>query len=219
MTTETSTTETNEQICRAVIERGFNNGDLDGLEAFVAHDIVEHQEGATSGIDGLRALITELRDLVLGPAPRDPGHRDLGRHRVVPHPCDRHQRRPDVGSSGDRPPDRHHRHGRHARRRRPHGRALGRRRSAGGPQADRRDGRRWRRRSGSADPPTGPRLFSTWAHARRGDPGRTRRGDRRVPGMSVTAVRRGPRAVRPCSLSAAPRAARGGDGGPVSSGS
>ena len=61
MAIETSTTETNEQICRAVIERGLNNGDLDGLDAFVAHDIVEHQEGATSGIDGLRALITELR--------------------------------------------------------------------------------------------------------------------------------------------------------------
>ena len=62
MTTETTTTAaTNEQICRALIERGFNNGELDGLEAFVAHDIVEHQEGSTSGIDGLRALITELR--------------------------------------------------------------------------------------------------------------------------------------------------------------
>jgi predicted ester cyclase len=61
MTTETSTTETSEQICRALIERGFNNGDVDGLEAFVAHDIIEHQEGATSGIDGLRALITGLR--------------------------------------------------------------------------------------------------------------------------------------------------------------
>ena len=61
MTIETPTTETIEQICRAVIERGFNSGDLDGLDAFVAHDIVEHQDGATSGIDGLRAMITELR--------------------------------------------------------------------------------------------------------------------------------------------------------------
>ncbi len=61
MAIETSTAKTNEQICRAVIERGFNNGDLDGLDAFVAHDIVEHQEGSASGIDGLRALITELR--------------------------------------------------------------------------------------------------------------------------------------------------------------
>jgi predicted ester cyclase len=61
MTTETSTTQTNEQVCRAIIERGFNNGDLDSLDAFVAQDAVEHQDGSTSGIDGLRALITELR--------------------------------------------------------------------------------------------------------------------------------------------------------------
>ena len=61
MTIETPTTASNEQICRAIIERGFNDGDLDGLDEFVAHDIVEHQEGSTSGIDGLRALITELR--------------------------------------------------------------------------------------------------------------------------------------------------------------
>ena len=61
MTIETSTTLTSEGICRAVIERGFNHGELDGLEAFVAEDSVEHQDGATSGIDGLRALITELR--------------------------------------------------------------------------------------------------------------------------------------------------------------
>ena len=61
MTTETSTTARNEQVCRAVIERGFNDGDLDALDAFVAPDSVEHQEGSASGIAGLRALITELR--------------------------------------------------------------------------------------------------------------------------------------------------------------
>jgi predicted ester cyclase len=61
MTSETTTAETVEQICRAVIERGFNHGDLEGLDAFVASDIIEHQDGATSGIDGLRALIIELR--------------------------------------------------------------------------------------------------------------------------------------------------------------
>jgi predicted ester cyclase len=61
MTIETTTAETVEQISRAIIERGFNHGDLDGLEAFVAPDMVEHQDGATSGIEGLRALITELR--------------------------------------------------------------------------------------------------------------------------------------------------------------
>jgi predicted ester cyclase len=61
MTVATTTTDSVEQISRAVIERGFNNGDLEGLDAFVAADIIEHQDGATSGIDGLRALITELR--------------------------------------------------------------------------------------------------------------------------------------------------------------
>ena len=61
MTVEATTSETIEQISRAVIERGFNHGDFDGLEAVVAPDMVEHQDGATSGIDGLRALITELR--------------------------------------------------------------------------------------------------------------------------------------------------------------
>jgi predicted ester cyclase len=61
MTVETTATDSVEQISRAVIERGFNNGDLDGLDAFVAADMVEHQDGATSGIEGLRALITELR--------------------------------------------------------------------------------------------------------------------------------------------------------------
>jgi predicted ester cyclase len=61
MTIETTPAETVEQIARAVIERGFNHADLAALDAFVAPDIIEHQDGATSGIDGLRALITELR--------------------------------------------------------------------------------------------------------------------------------------------------------------
>ena len=61
MAIETTTTEMNEQICRALIERCFNNGDLDVLETLVAHDSVEHQEGSVSGIEGLRALISELR--------------------------------------------------------------------------------------------------------------------------------------------------------------
>jgi len=61
MTTEMSTTEDVERITRAVIERGFNSGDLSGLDAVVAPDFIEHQDGATSGIDGLRALVTELR--------------------------------------------------------------------------------------------------------------------------------------------------------------
>ena len=61
MTTETTMDATVEQIFQALIERGFNKGDFDGLEAIVAPDIIEHQDGATSGIDGLRALITGLR--------------------------------------------------------------------------------------------------------------------------------------------------------------
>ncbi len=39
----------------------FNHGDFDGLEAVVAPAMIEHQDGASSGIDGLRALIMELR--------------------------------------------------------------------------------------------------------------------------------------------------------------
>jgi predicted ester cyclase len=61
MTVETDMSRTIEEISRAVIERGFNNGDLEGLADVVAPDMIEHQDGATSGIDGLRALITELR--------------------------------------------------------------------------------------------------------------------------------------------------------------
>ena len=61
MTVETTMSESIEQISRAVIERGFNSGDLAALEGVVAPDMIEHQDGATSGIDGLRALITELR--------------------------------------------------------------------------------------------------------------------------------------------------------------
>ena len=61
MTVETTTRETVDRITYALIERGFNHGDFDGLAAVVAPDMIEHQEGATSGIEGLKALITELR--------------------------------------------------------------------------------------------------------------------------------------------------------------
>ena len=61
MTVETTTSETVDRITHALIERGFNHGDFDGLAAVVAPDMIEHQEGATSGIEGLKALITELR--------------------------------------------------------------------------------------------------------------------------------------------------------------
>ena len=61
MTVATTTNETIERITDALIERGFNHGDFDGLDAVVDPDFIEHQDGASSGLDGLRALITELR--------------------------------------------------------------------------------------------------------------------------------------------------------------
>jgi predicted ester cyclase len=61
MTVATTSNETIERITHALIERGFNHGDFGGLEAVVAPDMIEHQDGASSGIDGVRALITELR--------------------------------------------------------------------------------------------------------------------------------------------------------------
>ena len=105
-------------------------------------DIVEHQDGATSGIDGLRALITELRtafpDLHLAiEATATSG--DTTWFRI-------HSTGTNDGPLFGRPPTG-----------RPiditvidimrvedglHGRALGRRRPAGDAEADRRDG--WR---------------------------------------------------------------------------
>ena len=61
MSTATPTTQPiTERVFRAIIERGFNEGDL-ALDDVVAPDSIEHQAGAETGIDGLRALITELR--------------------------------------------------------------------------------------------------------------------------------------------------------------
>ena len=45
-----------------VIEEGFNQGRLDRLADIVAADLIEHQVGAGSGIEGLRALIASLRE-------------------------------------------------------------------------------------------------------------------------------------------------------------
>ena len=61
MAVEMTTNETIERITHALIDRGFNHGDFSGLDAVIAPDMIEHQEGASSGIDGVRALITELR--------------------------------------------------------------------------------------------------------------------------------------------------------------
>lgn len=52
---------TPEAVLRRLIDVGFNRGDLDALDEIVATDSIEHQVGAASGIEGLRALITELR--------------------------------------------------------------------------------------------------------------------------------------------------------------
>ena len=61
MTIETTPTDTIDRITHALIERGFNHGDFDGLDAVIAPDMIEHQDGAASGVEGVRALITELR--------------------------------------------------------------------------------------------------------------------------------------------------------------
>ena len=58
------TTATPEAVIRELIDVGFNRGDLDALVEIVAPDSVEHQVGSNGGIDGLRALITELRTAV-----------------------------------------------------------------------------------------------------------------------------------------------------------
>jgi Predicted ester cyclase len=57
----TTTTTTPEQVFRRIIEDGFNRGEFDGLAELVAADQVEHQVGNQSGLDGLKAIITELR--------------------------------------------------------------------------------------------------------------------------------------------------------------
>jgi predicted ester cyclase len=58
----TESTTAPEQVFRRVIEEGFNNGRLDGLGEIVAPDFTENQVGAESGLAGLAALITGLRE-------------------------------------------------------------------------------------------------------------------------------------------------------------
>ncbi len=53
--------EKNAAIFRRIIEEGFNQGNLAILADLVALDIKEHQHGAQSGLEGLKATITELR--------------------------------------------------------------------------------------------------------------------------------------------------------------
>jgi predicted ester cyclase len=58
----TTTTAAPDQVFRRLIEDGFNHGRLDGLADIVAEDLIENQVGAASGLSGLKALITELRE-------------------------------------------------------------------------------------------------------------------------------------------------------------
>jgi predicted ester cyclase len=60
MPTET-VEQRNEAIFRQIISEGFNRGNLAALDELVAPDIVEHQTGAESGLDGLKSLIGGLR--------------------------------------------------------------------------------------------------------------------------------------------------------------
>jgi len=48
-------------VFERLIDEGFNRGNLDALDEFVAIDGIEHQVGARSGRDGLKALISGLR--------------------------------------------------------------------------------------------------------------------------------------------------------------
>jgi predicted ester cyclase len=57
-----TTTAAPEAVFARVIEQGFNQGLLESLSEIVASDLVEHQLGAASGIDGLKALIRSLRE-------------------------------------------------------------------------------------------------------------------------------------------------------------
>lgn len=46
---------------RTIIEEGFSRGNLAALDALVAPDMVEHQHGAASGLEGLKGLVRYLR--------------------------------------------------------------------------------------------------------------------------------------------------------------
>lgn len=54
-------TLTNEQTFRRLFDEGFSKGNLAVVDELVSPDFVEHQRGAKSGPDGLKALIAQLR--------------------------------------------------------------------------------------------------------------------------------------------------------------
>jgi predicted ester cyclase len=62
LATTAATATTPDQVFRRLIEEGFNQGRLEGLAEIVAEDLIENQVGAGSGLSGLKALITELRE-------------------------------------------------------------------------------------------------------------------------------------------------------------
>lgn len=53
-----------EALVRRLIEEGFNEGDLDVVEALISPDLAEHQNygpGHAAGAEGVRAVIASLR--------------------------------------------------------------------------------------------------------------------------------------------------------------
>ncbi|HEU0026017.1 MAG TPA: ester cyclase [Ktedonobacterales bacterium] len=56
-----SDAETVERVFRTVIEQGFSKGDLAAIDAVVAPDFIEHQRGASSGVEALKGMVRHLR--------------------------------------------------------------------------------------------------------------------------------------------------------------
>ncbi len=58
------TPEENKQVFRRVIEEGFNQGNLDSLDALFASDFREHQHGMVPpNLEGVKGAITYLRSI------------------------------------------------------------------------------------------------------------------------------------------------------------
>jgi len=52
----------NAKLFERLIERGFNEGKLEELDALISPDFVEHQFGGESGVEGVKGLIRGLRE-------------------------------------------------------------------------------------------------------------------------------------------------------------
>ncbi|GAB90269.1 ester cyclase [Gordonia rhizosphera] len=60
--TDTTDTEAaNIVIARRIFREGFGQGNLSVCDELFAADVVEHQRGNPSGVDGVKAIITTLR--------------------------------------------------------------------------------------------------------------------------------------------------------------